>query len=404
MSPSAPRLAPSAPRLCLRCMHLAFPLEKAPILPPCFCLSTMRDSVRGWLLERRRSPDPILGAFQQMEWRNSILDMINAQLESLSPARAGRDFAERYCGPSRSVSEEERTRNASLLREGELHDVFTALYNQWPLSMGDRYLGGVIREWVEGQANEALAVGLADHTEWRKHLEATRREYSEWCTQTLEATTGQWMQQVGTAGAALSQPRAAALTADGLPSNPAIMRHLWGLAAGLRDWLPAFGLLITTRVFVRPDGERWEVESLCDSTQSGDTTFVTTGLTEPAGKVMRRHRDFIKRLHPHPLTEVSAIRRSYGAKSNLYRELPDDPFSFEDDALAPKHLAPLLETLYRQPHRRDLEIQKYLDRSQRRVQGRRRTHRQGTATPPGWRASMIAEINRYLAAYSQNQP
>ena len=88
----------------------------------------------------------------------------------------------------------------------------------------------------------------------------------------------------------------------------------------------------------------------------------------------------------------------------MERAVTHDRTSFEAEALAPVDLLPLLETLHRQPARWDVTTKGYLDKVQKRVQRHRARAGMETATPPGWRAAMLAEIARQYTDKYQVQP
>jgi len=191
------------------------------------------------------------------------------------------------------------------------------------------------------------------------------------------------------------QPTARLLNHDGLPSTPATMRHLMACAVGLHQPRPAYGLLVTTRVYVRLDGDDISTDPMPESTISGDTAFVTTPVLERAQQIVIQHRDFVKRQAEHPLTNITAVRRAQAESFAGNGSANDSQFDYLTVALADlTHLKAIARS---KPQSLDWHIEKHLNQVQDTVYRRRIRHNMPTTPPRRWREQARAEIGKRVS-------
>ena len=261
------------------------------------------------------------------------------------------------------------------------------LDDRWPLPVGLRSLGFVVRQWAQEEPSATLASQLARLRAWRR-----------------EARLVEYMLDRGALGDNAASDRFVAdrLTRRGLPATPATVRHLRAVIAGDREPLPARGLLVVTRVHVRllrrpgwpaPVGR---AEPPHDVSVTGPLDFTTGPLVDRARGVALAHRDWLGRWGRHRIADVREVRRSQ--RGAFAPTLPPGGGRFDYRAEALRGLDNLTLLARRHPYGPEGAITDYLDAVYRRVRKRRADAGLPPAPPREWRRELRPLLRGCLRA------
>jgi hypothetical protein len=270
-----------------------------------------------------------------------------------------------------------------------------------------RYLGLVVREWAEGEPSETFAAELAalarypsrEGHGWRLAESAARSECNRFRRRNPGGDVAAWVVDPASDGE-LRMAWDLHLRQAGVSPTPALLRHLRAIGADgrtRRDALPAKGLMVTTLVFVRTGGFD-EFALFYDGTPevhlAGPADLTTDSLWDAAGKVARRHRNWLREVFgAHPLADR---KLAYSARKGAFQAGPrrhsEAHFDYLAEALAnTDHLS---ASRCPDPRERSLRITKHLNRAYHRVKRRRERAGMDPSQPRGWRA----EARRRLEA------
>ncbi len=267
-----------------------------------------------------------------------------------------------------------------------------------------RQLGLILREWAEEDPSRTFAAELASLASpgswegmgWRWAVSSAGAEFRRWTRHHPGAGAEAWVFDAALDGEH-SRVFGVQLARAGILPTPTVLRHLRALGAGLsesRETLPARGLLVTTLVFVRTGpiaeyGVRYDRHPQVHL--GGPSELMTGPIWDRAGKVARRHRDWLRKQYDcHPLADrILRYRSQAGAfSSSLQRGSKDLDYVAEALGNA-THLAP---ARWRDRRERDLAVTRHLDSAYRRVLKRRQRAGIDPTPPPNWRQQVRAAL------------
>jgi hypothetical protein len=269
---------------------------------------------------------------------------------------------------------------------------------RWPVAVAfERYLGLVLRQWVQEPPNATLAIQLQGEPAWRQ--EASRLGYI--------------LDQGGLGGDPASDRLIARrLHRRGLPDTPATVRHLRAVLDGKHEPLPARGLLVTTSAYVRvfqpPDGSRaaGEFSPPHGVAVTGSLDLATSDLWREAGSVAHAHREWLGRARCPAFARLRGVGyyalADPRARSRAHptAELPTvgrDPDRLDYLAEAFEGLEPHLELLARlHPAERGHRTARYLKQIADRVARRRRRAGVPVTPDPGWQDAFRRAVDDEL--------
>jgi hypothetical protein len=330
---------------------MASPLRRTDSLEPLLSYDRMQATVNAWLIERR---DELFGI---------------VTTEADHPGRI------------------------SPQREKEILDSADALLGRvaawWPVQYGSRRLGLVIKQWVEGEPNEVLAMQLSKDPGWNEEVSLRNQTYQQWQEAMRDMTPDAWINGRGwyrNDDQGAERWLSGRLRRRGLPSTPSTVRHLRAVAAGRNQPLPGRGLLVTTLAFVNPRHDEQNAPQTLphyftpphEFLLLGSSEWTTKALIEEGYAVMREHRAFLHRFRDYPIADVTTYRQL----QSLHRrgEETNGPEWLDYEAAA--MLAIDREEFDRERGRSDPQhaATVFLNGIQRRVKGRG-----GGKAPASWR-------------------
>ncbi len=353
------------------CRRLIEPLDDED-LPDHVCDQTMVDSVLAWV-EQTWPGQELLYADQLVD----PLAMLGAPRDD-EDSRAPRDGDQAQLEPR------------------------VGMVLNWPLRYDGRWLALVIRQWVHEDPNPTLAAMLRDDPGWRGEVERYRPAYETW-TQRSAGRSGwldDWIyapdrvrRELGLWGDHPDRGLARRLRSIEISDAPATLRHLRAVVAGRSEPLPARGLLVETKVFLRfiewieEDGTpypSWEHQPNPHVAITGSLELLTGPLLKQAQAVAIRHRDWCRAVIARSrLTDRSAIRKAQAGSYRSIRPEQDDRYDYLAEAL--KDADKVVQAARRSGANLEGAISRHLTRVYRRVE-KRRVRADLPPTPDeGWR-------------------
>ena len=176
----------------------------------------------------------------------------------------------------------------------------------WPVQIGHRRLGLVIRQWAEEEPSATLANLLEASPDWRQTLKSMAFYFDRWRKLHPDAEVDDWIW-----GSACHTRFTIELRRNQLPATPATVQYLRAVLAGASGPLPARGVLVTTKVYIQfhpklgllPEGSP-------ESSLSEATEYLTGPLLGQAQRLILGHRDWFRQFRRNALTERRAVRRA----------------------------------------------------------------------------------------------
>jgi hypothetical protein len=259
--------------------------------------------------------------------------------------------------------------------------------DRWPIPVGQRYLGMVLRQWAQEAPNQTLANQLEKLPKWRAEV---------------RSLAYLWECGVLPDDAAHDRFIARRLQRRGLPATPATVRYVRALLAGEREPLPARGLLVTTRIYLRllrlpnwPASKRWP-EPPNDVAITGQLDIVTGPVLDRARDVALNHRNWLETWREHRLADVHEIRR---AQIGAFKaRLPPTAEKYDYKLEALRNLDALVLLAQHDRYGSKGAIRKYLDDVYYRVRKRRMAEGLPIAPPPNWRKEVRTVLEEELRA------
>jgi hypothetical protein len=246
--------------------------------------------------------------------------------------------------------------------------------DRWPIRIGKRDLGFVIRQWAQEEPSQTLANLLTTLPAWRAQVRHTGN-----------------LLYNGALGDNIASDRVIArrLAEHGLPATPATVRHLRAVIAGEAEPLPARGLLVVTKVFLNlrrypNQGTTFHIATPPHHvTITGDLDYATGPLLDCARAVALAHRDWLRSKRNHPLADIHEIRRWQKGAFTAQTTAGNERFDYTAEAL--RHADVLF--LLAQHHYNGLEgaLTEYLNKVYRKVKQRRARAGLLQPPPPHWR-------------------
>jgi hypothetical protein len=293
------------------------------------------------------------------------------------------------------------------------HELSLASEPVWPVPIRGRLLGLVLRQWAQEPPRRTLARQLELAPEWQDEVSYLRREYEAWQRRRPPEAADR-RRQAWLAGEGYDLDRrtprgywvdrasnrwlSERLLRRGLPGTPATVDHLRARSATLQMPLPARGILITIYIYVRFDqpGGGWVPDDYPEMNAAAPLEWVTGPLWGIAFRVVQAHRDWIRQWRPHPLTDISTVRRA--APGRLPSRLEDTGSQFDYLTEVTHDLSALRAKLQRAHVDRQGLIRRHIDACYRRVLARRQRHHiEPPAPPDDFRDQAYQQIEAQLA-------
>ena len=254
---------------------------------------------------------------------------------------------------------------ASAAREG----VILPEPEVWPVRIGDRRLGLVIRQWAEEESSATLANLLQASPARQQTLQSMAFYFRLWRDRHPYAEVADWIW-----GSVCRAKLASELDRNRLLATPATMRHLRAVLAGVSEPLPARGVLITTKVYVQFHPTPGILHDPSpDFSVSGATEYVTGPLLAQAQQLILRHRDWLRGFGQHPMSKRHSIRRTQvGSFAQQRDDEPRDPSWYEYLAEALKGVDNLRKRVRAHPNGIECALSEYIEQIYLRVRERRK--------------------------------
>ena len=406
-TPTLPDSLTLAARPYCPCSVLSFPLVKQE-LPDHVCPDTMRASVKYWLQDQHTLFDPILEEVSAHlpDPKEPVPDFVGQIIPKRKPAPVVQEVIQSLGDfLAEQIPEFDRAsrefRRLGWLREN--HGVFSAVSEVWPFPIGWRRLGLVIRQWVEGDPSETLATLLDAQQGWHEVVDFYSGLYRKAREADAALTPQEWLRWHGSVGSGHPRLAHTLLQLAKLPYSPATVAHLHARAVGLAKPLPAYGLLVTTRIYIESGKSEYPIESMPEFSLSGDLEFAKGELLAKAQGVIRAHRDWVRAqtTTQHPLTasrNIHMAAKGSFASSMAKRRTPE----YFDYARTAVESAPLILFARLRGDRLEQAISKHIAKAHKRVYQRRKTNGVAVAPPSGWAKEARARIHFILANGAAN--
>jgi hypothetical protein len=180
-------------------------------------------------------------------------------------------------------------------REG----VIVPMPDVWPVQIGRRRLGLVIRQWAQEEPSATLANLLEASPDWQQTLQSMALYFRRWRELHPDAEVAGWI-----GGSVCRAKLTSELDRNRLSATPATVRHLRAVLAGVSEPLPARGVLISTKVYVQFHPTLGILHDPSpDFSVSGATEYVTGPLLAQAQQLIVTHRDWLRGFGQLPMSK-----------------------------------------------------------------------------------------------------